>query len=183
MDKSSFLVSPFQSANMASVPDLSHDALDVIFACSVCGDRFSTVYKDNDRTVGGLTDGINQRDRKVTRLYVATCGHVICIKHIGDGRGTFDDVCQIERYLYIAYTFLGPAFHQAGKRPSAPCPICIRDGVSTEARDLLSVRGFEEGQYDPALPKEWMSAPHPSLYTENPESESLRVSYSSYLYD
>ena len=62
--------------------------LDCIFACSVCGDVFSDVYQQRD-SVQGLSDGINTRDRIVTRLYVASCCHVICIKHIGGGSGEY----------------------------------------------------------------------------------------------
>lgn len=62
--------------------------LDCIFACSVCGDVFSDVYQQPD-TVHGLSDGINSKDRIVTRLYVASCCHVICIKHIEGGSGEF----------------------------------------------------------------------------------------------
>jgi hypothetical protein len=60
--------------------------LDCIFACSVCGDVFSDVYQQHD-TVHGLSDGINPKERIVTRLYVTSCCHVICIKHIEGGNG------------------------------------------------------------------------------------------------
>jgi hypothetical protein len=61
--------------------------LDFIFSCSVCGDTLSEVYKGHNRTVQGLTDGINPQDRLVSRLFVGSCSHVICIKHIEGGNG------------------------------------------------------------------------------------------------
>ncbi|PVI07897.1 hypothetical protein DM02DRAFT_235382 [Periconia macrospinosa] len=136
--------------------DRDEEPLDVIFACAACGDKFSEIYKDHHQTVAGFTDSINKRIRLVTRLYVGSCSHVFCIKHIGDGRG--------------------PAFHAAGKRPSAPCPVCIRDGRGDEPRDLFSVRGFQPGQYDPTLPKEWFLPPSRLLATED-HSEALRFHY------
>lgn len=62
--------------------------LDCIFACSVCGDVFSEIYQQHD-TVHGLSDGINSKERNVTRLYVTSCCHVVCIKHIEGGNGEF----------------------------------------------------------------------------------------------
>ena len=61
--------------------------LDIIFACSVCHDTLSDVYRGHDESVQGLSDGINKKDRLVTRLYISSCCHVICIKHIEDGNG------------------------------------------------------------------------------------------------
>lgn len=65
----------------------AHPNLDYIFSCSVCGDTFSEVYKGPNSTVQGLSDGRNPRERIVTRMYVGSCAHVICIKHLGDGGG------------------------------------------------------------------------------------------------
>ncbi|CAI6338334.1 unnamed protein product [Periconia digitata] len=143
---------------MASTEDIPDATLDAIFSCAVCGDRFSDVYKGHTQDVGGLSDGINRRDRLVTRLYVGACCHVICIKHIGDGAG--------------------PAFHAAGKRPSAPCPVCIGEGHSDQPRELFSVRGFEAGEYDPAIPKDWFSTP-PSmlLNAKDRDGETVRFHY------
>jgi hypothetical protein len=61
--------------------------LDVIFACSVCGDTLADVYKDHDESVQGFSDGINNKERLVARLYISSCCHVFCIKHIEDGNG------------------------------------------------------------------------------------------------
>lgn len=69
--------------------------LDCIFSCSVCGDVFSDVYQQRE-SVHGLSDGINTKERIVTRLYIASCCHVICIKHIGGGSGEYPPIVQFE---------------------------------------------------------------------------------------
>lgn len=69
-------------------PDGGVAPLDAIFACSVCGDTLTDVYSGPRETVQGLSDGINTKDRLVTRLYVSSCCHVICDKHIEGGNGT-----------------------------------------------------------------------------------------------
>lgn len=145
--------------------------LDCIFACSVCGDIFSDVYQQHD-SVHGLSDGINPKERIVTRLYVTSCCHVICIKHINNGNGEF------VRALYIspANGFLeGPAFHQAGQQPQASCPVCVKENGDDTARQLFSVRGFGEHDHDPAIPKFWFKSPPMNLDGKDKEMEALRV--------
>ncbi|KAF2441570.1 hypothetical protein P171DRAFT_365950 [Karstenula rhodostoma CBS 690.94] len=130
--------------------------LDCIFACSVCGDIFSDVYQQHD-SVHGLSDGINSKERIVTRLYVTSCCHVICIKHINDGNG--------------------PAFHQAGQQPQASCPVCVKENGDNTPRQLFSVRGFGEGDHDPAIPKFWFKSPPIALDGKDKEMEALRFQY------
>ncbi|KAJ4294583.1 hypothetical protein N0V90_008274 [Kalmusia sp. IMI 367209] len=130
--------------------------LDCIFACSVCGDSFSDLYQEHD-TVHGLSDGINPRERLVTRLYVASCCHVICIKHIESGSG--------------------PAFHKAGQQPQASCPVCIRENSDDTLRQLFSVRGFNKDEHDPAIPQFWFKAPPMKLEGKDKEMEALRFQY------
>ncbi|KAF1967625.1 hypothetical protein BU23DRAFT_542551 [Bimuria novae-zelandiae CBS 107.79] len=130
--------------------------LDCIFACSVCGDVFSEVYQQQD-TVHGFSDGINPKERTVTRLYVASCCHVICIKHIGDGNG--------------------PAFHQVGQQPQASCPVCLKEKGDDGAKQLFSLRGFNDDEHDPAIPKCWFKAPPMKLEGKDKEMEALRFQY------
>lgn len=78
----------FAMGSKAQPDSQSITPLDCIFSCSVCGDTFKDIYRQQD-TVHGLSDGINPNDRIVTRLYVASCCHVICIKHLEDGNGEF----------------------------------------------------------------------------------------------
>ncbi|OAG07325.1 uncharacterized protein CC84DRAFT_1143789 [Paraphaeosphaeria sporulosa] len=130
--------------------------LDCIFACSVCGDIFSSVYQQHD-SVHGLSDGINPKERIVTRLYVTSCCHVVCIKHINDGNG--------------------PAFHQAGQQPQASCPLCVKENGDDTARQLFSVRGFGDDEHDPAIPSFWFKSPPIALEGKNKEMEALRFQY------
>jgi hypothetical protein len=59
--------------------------LDVIFSCCVCSATFSEVYEGRSESVHGLSDGINPKDRIVTRLWLASCCHVFCSKHLDGG--------------------------------------------------------------------------------------------------
>ena len=71
--------------------------------------------------------------------------------------------------------FLGPAFHRNGERPRAPCPVCAQENGEDQARELFSIRGFKSGEYDPAIPKFWFSAPPMQLDANGKEVEALRV--------
>lgn len=73
--------SPFEKGQME--PPV--DPLNFIFACSLCGASFADVYKGHNETVLGLSDGINPKDRLVTRLFLANCSHVFCGSHLEGG--------------------------------------------------------------------------------------------------
>jgi len=147
--------------------------LDVIFSCSVCGDTLTDVYEGHSETVLGLSDGFNTKDRLVTRLYVASCCHVICIKHIEGGRG---ESAMIILSAYVANrSRSGPAFHKEHQHPQAPCPVCVNEGAGDTPRQLFSVRGFKENEHDPAIPPLWFKAPPMKLDAKDKEMEALRV--------
>lgn len=59
--------------------------LNFIYACSVCCATFADAYEGQNETVQGLSDGINPKDRLVTKLYLGSCCHVFCGKHIEGG--------------------------------------------------------------------------------------------------
>jgi len=83
----SFLKPLVKMVSVKAQPAEEPSNLDVIFACSVCGDTLSDVYEGYAESVQGLSDGINNKERLVTRLFISSCCHVICIKHIEDGNG------------------------------------------------------------------------------------------------
>ncbi|KAF2275222.1 uncharacterized protein EI97DRAFT_81631 [Westerdykella ornata] len=126
--------------------------LDVIFSCCVCNASFSEVYSGEQNTVQMLSDGINPKDRIVTRLFFASCCHVFCTKHLEGG---------------------GAPFHAAGTRPRAACPVCSKEG------ELYSIRGFSPGEYDPAIPACWFVTPPVKLETNEKGMEALRFQYMS----
>jgi len=71
----------------------------------------------------------------------------------------------------------GPPFHPAGKRPKAPCPVCIKEKKDTTERELYSIRGFHKDEYDPQIPPSWFTAPPIRLDGSGKEMEALRVHY------
>lgn len=155
-----------------ALPDDQITPLDCIFACSVCGDVFSDIYKQPD-TVHGLSDGINPKERIVTRLYVASCCHVICTKHIEGGRGEL--TTRSAYILYLPLLTVGPAFYQIGQHPQASCPVCAKEKGDDAAKQLFSLRGFNDGEHDPAIPRCWFKAPPMKLEGKDKEMEALRV--------
>ncbi|KAF2788106.1 hypothetical protein K505DRAFT_411065 [Melanomma pulvis-pyrius CBS 109.77] len=130
--------------------------LDIIFSCHVCSATFSEVYAGQHDTVQGLSDGINPKDRIVTRLFVTQCCHVVCSKHLENG---------------------APAFHPEGMRPSAPCPVCVAEKGENRPRDLYSIRGFRKGEYDDALSPCWFVTPPMKLDANGAEAEALKFQY------
>jgi hypothetical protein len=65
--------------------ELGAAPLNFIYACSVCCASFADVYEGHKETVHGLSDGINPKERLVTRLYLASCCHVFCSSHLEGG--------------------------------------------------------------------------------------------------
>jgi hypothetical protein len=78
-----------KEVDIAPPPIKEPSNLDVIFACSVCNETVADVYDGNTESVKGLSDGINAKERLVARLFISSCCHVICIKHINDGNGEY----------------------------------------------------------------------------------------------
>ncbi|KAH7125659.1 hypothetical protein B0J11DRAFT_435119 [Dendryphion nanum] len=130
--------------------------LDIIFSCGVCNATFSEVYNGQCDSVQGLSDGINPKDRIVTRLWLTSCCHVTCSKHLPDG---------------------APPFHSAKSRPRAPCPVCSKEFNDNEPRDLYSLRGLKKGEFDAAIPECWFVTPPIQLDAKGKENEALRFQY------
>jgi hypothetical protein len=74
-----------QSAPIAPPSNESIAPLNFVYACSVCCAIVADAYEGHDQTVEGLSDGINPKDRVVTRTYLASCCHVVCSKHLEGG--------------------------------------------------------------------------------------------------
>ena len=70
---------------------------------------------------------------------------------------------------------IGPAFHQAGRQPEAPCPVCAKEKGDNAPKQLFSLRGFNDDQHDPAIPPFWFKAPPMKLEGKDKEMEALRV--------
>ncbi|KAF2737262.1 hypothetical protein EJ04DRAFT_431119 [Polyplosphaeria fusca] len=134
--------------------------LDLIFSCCVCQATFSEIYEGTKESVHGLSDGINSKERLVTKMYLANCCHVICSKHIDGG---------------------GPPFHRNGSQPRAPCPLCMKEKGDKKDKDLFSIRGFKSGEFDPGIPSCWFSTPPVKLDASGPEMEAMRFQFVSLL--
>ncbi|KAK1908447.1 hypothetical protein P3342_009296 [Pyrenophora teres f. teres] len=144
------------SSPVKGAAELGAAPLNFIYACSVCYASFADVYEGHHETVRGLSDGINPKDRLVTRIFLASCCHVFCSSHIEGG---------------------GPPFHPAGQQPKAPCPICIKEKSDSTERELYSIRGFHKDEYDPHIPPSWFTAPPIRLDGSGKEMEALRFQY------
>lgn len=73
--------------------------LNFIYSCSLCSATFADVYEGHNESVRGLSDGINPKDRLVTRLFLANCCHVFCSNHL-EGGGKWPQ-CHVRRLLII----------------------------------------------------------------------------------
>lgn len=68
-----------------------------------------------------------------------------------------------------------PPFHPEGQRPRAPCPTCVKEKNDGEPRDLFSIRGFRENEYDPVIPPAWFVAPPVDFEDCGKDMEALKV--------
>ncbi|EUC35809.1 hypothetical protein COCCADRAFT_89769 [Bipolaris zeicola 26-R-13] len=146
---------------MGSTPEkgpmeLGPAPLNFIYSCSLCSATFADVYEGHNQSVRGLSDGINPKDRLVTRLFLASCCHVFCSSHLEGG---------------------GPPFHSDKERPKAPCPVCIKEKGDSEPQFLYSIRGFNKNEYDPMIPPSWFTAPPIRLDGNGKEMDALRFQY------
>ncbi|KAH7094380.1 hypothetical protein FB567DRAFT_431769 [Paraphoma chrysanthemicola] len=144
------------SGSVTVPPDEGVAPLNFIYACQICCYSFADVYEGRNETVRGLSDGINPKERLVTHLYLASCCHVFCGSHLEGG---------------------GPAFHPDGQRPKAPCPVCMKEKNDKASRDLYSIRGFQQNEYDPMIPATWFKAPPAGFEGNGKETEALRFQY------
>ena len=63
--------------------------LDIIFSCCVCQDTLSNIYKEPDDRLA-LRQNENAF-RRITKIYLTGCAHVICTKHF-EGGGVYSQV-------------------------------------------------------------------------------------------
>jgi hypothetical protein len=150
--------------------------LNFIYACSLCCASFADIYEGYNETVRGLSDGINPKERLVTRLFLSNCCHVFCSSHLEGGGKLSNTVTQYE--AGADESAIGPPFHPEKQRPKASCPVCIKEKGDSEPRELYSIRGFNKDQYDPQIPPSWFNAPPIRLDGNGKEMEALRVSHS-----
>ena len=66
-------------------------------------------------------------------------------------------------------------FHAKGDPPRAPCPKCLHDKGDDTPRELYSIRGLCEGEYDSTIPPEWMESPPMKLDSSIPGMDAVRV--------
>lgn len=71
-------------------------ALNFIYSCSICGVTFADRYEGHNETVQGLSDGINPKDRLVTKLFLSDCCHVFCGEHLEGGGKCTRQYCGIK---------------------------------------------------------------------------------------
>ncbi|KAF2085888.1 hypothetical protein K490DRAFT_67176 [Saccharata proteae CBS 121410] len=138
--------------------DQTPSPLNIIFSCHVCQASISEIY-DAGASSSDFHDGRpDTGDRRVTSLWLTECMHLVCGKHLEGG---------------------GAPFHPEGKRPEAPCPVCVLESKDVRPRRLFAVRGWKEGSYDDAIPAQLFLTPPIKLDGPGPEMEALQFQYLS----
>ena len=146
-----------------SVIERKWPTLNLLFTCFICGKTLDDVYQTRD-TAQHFTDGINPRERDVSKLFLTSCFHVVCACHLPNGGKSFDFLTPFfmkPMYggRYAKPILLGPTFHPDGDRPRAQCPYCYKNGAQGEGQKFYAVRGFNIGQYDPQIPACFFEVP------------------------
>ncbi|KAK5163752.1 uncharacterized protein LTR77_010425 [Saxophila tyrrhenica] len=145
-------------AEAAPHPNTARDAVpiqEIIFSCGVCQATPSEVYATVESN-HGFHSGSGEDDGIVTKMWIAECSHVSCSKHFEDG---------------------AIPFHPQDQAPKALCPTCIEDNGDKRPKELYSLRGVEQGQYDSAIPIEWFQCPPMKLDTSVPGMSAVRFQY------
>ncbi|KAI9773887.1 MAG: hypothetical protein M1840_006113 [Geoglossum simile] len=129
-----------------SVTGLS--VLEAVFSCGVCFTSYSDIYRDDDSPADTLDDpGLSLRGT-VPRLWMTSCGHVICGKHLEGGVDIAD-----------GWGYKGAPFHPMGVDMMTVCTICDRDFGEKGDVALYPIWGVTDGFYDSRLPKAFFQVP------------------------
>ncbi|KAI9776456.1 MAG: hypothetical protein M1839_009567 [Geoglossum umbratile] len=116
--------------------------LEAIYSCGICFTSYSDIYKDDDPLVDTLSDpGLSLRGT-VPKLWMTSCGHVICSRHLEGG-----DMM-------------------------TKCTICDREFGKKNDVILYPVWGVTNGFYDARLPKAFFQVPpikFDKIYIKSPE--------------
>lgn len=67
-------------------------------------------------------------------------------------------------------------FHSEKARPEAPCPRCTNDRNDSSPKEMYAIKGLRTGEYDPAIPAEWIKCPPIRLDGSVPGMEAVQVS-------
>lgn len=94
--------------------------LNFIYSCAVCCDTFADIYHSHDETVQGLSDGINPKHRLVTKLFLASCCHIFCSKHLSGG-GTSKPSRDSSQTTDLISTQLPSRWHATASTLSSLC--------------------------------------------------------------
>ncbi|KAH0558832.1 hypothetical protein GP486_004531 [Trichoglossum hirsutum] len=113
-------------------------ALEAIFSCGICFTSYSDIYRREDRVVDTLSDPDLLLPGTVPKLWMTSCGHVICGRDLEGG---------------------GAPFHPVGVDMVTKCAICVRDFAKTKDVTLYPIWGVMDGFYDSRLPKAFFKVP------------------------
>ncbi|MCJ1469899.1 hypothetical protein MMC07_008543 [Pseudocyphellaria aurata] len=133
--------------------------LDIIVSCSICQQSICDIYAAPEQS-DGLRQGPDLGNGKITRLWLAECGHFTCTKHLAGG---------------------GPQFYPSPQKPQAPCPLCSRERGDFSNKSLFWVNGVSSGEYSLEIPKAYFQTPPLRLAGDDPDLEALRFQYLSLL--
>jgi hypothetical protein len=68
-----------------------------------------------------------------------------------------------------------PPFHPAGQAPRAVCPVCVNRQNNRALKQMYTISGFAEGQYDSEIPHRFFQCPPVALDTKDDGMDALRV--------
>ncbi|KAK6396764.1 hypothetical protein LTR65_008662 [Meristemomyces frigidus] len=127
---------------------------EIVFSCGMCQATPSEVYATRESN-HGFHSGSADEDGTVTKLWIAECSHITCGKHLEGGAAPF---------------------HPKDMQPLAPCPHCMEKGDHS-FKELYSIRGLAEGEYDARIPTSWTDCPPIKLDGSVPGMEAMRFQY------
>ena len=148
---------------------------EIVFSCAICQATVSDVYASTESN-HGFHSGDGDDDGIVTKMWIAECSHVTCAKHLENGGMLRMSVSEHLGRLLTPMLQVAP-FHPKGMQPLAPCPKCLRDNGDDNPKSLFSVRGLEDGEYDPTIPSQWLRCPAMKLDSSVEGMEAMRVSH------
>src|SRR5579862_1210547 len=140
-----------------SVTGLS--VLEAVFSCGVCFASYSDIYRDDDPFVDTLNDpGLSLRGT-VPKLWMTSCGHVICGKHLEGGGGSpvLSSLTYSRPYLFsraLLRPLVGVAdgreckgapFHPMGVDMMTTCTICDKEFGEKGDVALYPIWGVTDG--------------------------------------
>lgn len=116
---------------------------DVVFSCNICAKSISDIYHTPNSDKGFRSQNYESSSRLVTKLWLLSCGHLVCADHLEGGGKILSHPCYARRTLIRTRRAFPPSGRETPsrlprlrqRRPRSCTQICLC-GPGSQCRRL-----------------------------------------------